>query len=205
MERLAAGVGPVAAAWPPLALSLRGSGAFPGVLWIGLAGDLADLDRLARAARRAVRAAGVAVERRPYRPHLTVARSRQPAAAALNATRDRLGAYAGPAFTVDALRLVRRTQAPQPRYEQVAAWPLGGRSGRRNRRADPVGDPRDDLRGQRRLRVPEPGQLPELADGPAASCRACSTGKYGSASPCTTSSGTAGGRSVAADSDGESG
>jgi 2'-5' RNA ligase len=126
VERLAAGVGPVAAAWPPLALGLRGSGAFPGVLWIGLAGDLADLDRLARAARRAVRAAGVAVERRPYRPHLTVARCRQPAAAALHATRDRLGAYAGPAFAVEALRLIRSCPGPQPRYEQVANWPLGG-------------------------------------------------------------------------------
>jgi RNA 2',3'-cyclic 3'-phosphodiesterase len=126
VDRLAAAVGPVATAWPPLALSLRGSGAFPGVLWIGLAGDLADLDRLARAARRAVRAAGIAVERRPYRPHLTVARSRQPAAAELNAARDRLGPYAGPAFTVDALRLVRSYPGPQPRYAEVAAWPLGG-------------------------------------------------------------------------------
>lgn len=125
-DRLAAAIAPVAAARPPLALSLRGSGAFPGVLWIGLAGDLADLDGLARAARRAVRAAGVAVERRPYRPHLTVARSRQPAAAALHATRDRLGAYAGPVFSADALRLVRSYPGPQPRYEQVAAWPLDG-------------------------------------------------------------------------------
>ena len=126
VDRLAAGIGQVAAAGPPFALGLRGSGAFPGVLWIGLAGDLADLGRLARAARRAVRAAGVAVERRPYRPHLTVARSRQPAAAALHAARDRLGAYAGPVFSIDALRLVRSYPGPQPRYEQVAAWPLAG-------------------------------------------------------------------------------
>jgi 2'-5' RNA ligase len=126
VDRLAGAIGPAAAASPPLALGLRGSGSFPGVLWIGLAGDLAGLDRLARAARRAARAAGVAVERRPYRPHLTVARSRQPAAVALRTARDRLGAYAGPGFTADTLRLVRSYPGPQPRYEQVAAWPLGG-------------------------------------------------------------------------------
>ena len=126
VDRLAAALVPVAAARPPLALSLRGSGAFPGVLWIGLAGDVDGLGGLARATRRAVRSAGVAVERRAYRPHLTVARSRQPAALELRDARDRLGPYAGPAFTVDALRLIRSYPGPQPRYEEVASWPLGG-------------------------------------------------------------------------------
>ncbi len=126
VDRLGAAIAPAAAAGAPLGLRLRGSGMFPGVLWVGLAGDLDALGRLARASRRAARAAGLAVERRPYRPHLTVARSREPAAAALRAARDRLGAYEGPAFTVHALRLIRSFPGPQPRYEELAAWPLQG-------------------------------------------------------------------------------
>jgi 2'-5' RNA ligase len=86
-----------AAAAGPLALRLHGSGSFAGAYWVGLAGDLEALHALAYAVARAAREAGVPLERRRYRPHLTVSRrARRPAArlrgAAVDGRRARAGA-----------------------------------------------------------------------------------------------------------------
>lgn len=82
---------PVAAAHSSMTLRLAGLGSFPvprrpRVLWWGVAGDAAALTALASACTAALCAAGFPVTDRPYRPHCTLGRSRQPwPAAALNA------------------------------------------------------------------------------------------------------------------------
>ena len=68
------------AASGPLQLELTGAGSFPmgsrpRTLWIGVAGDLPGLDRLATMAGAALVEAGWPPETRPFRAHLTLARS----------------------------------------------------------------------------------------------------------------------------------
>ncbi|MFE0809405.1 RNA 2',3'-cyclic phosphodiesterase [Streptomyces sp. NPDC058794] len=116
----------------PFRLALRGGGQFGHgrALWAGADGDLATLRLLADRAESAGRKAGVGTgEHRRYKPHLTVARSREaydvrPYAAALDGFTSRT-------WTVTDLALVRsdlpRSGVPgeQPRYETVARSPLG--------------------------------------------------------------------------------
>jgi len=64
-------------------ISLRGWGAFlrPGratVLWAGVEDPTGGLARLAEITETAARSAGYPPEQRPFRPHLTVGRSRSP-------------------------------------------------------------------------------------------------------------------------------
>ena len=68
------------AASAPIQLELTGAGSFPAgsrprTLWIGVDGDLAGLDRLATMAGAALVDAGWPPETRPFRAHLTLARS----------------------------------------------------------------------------------------------------------------------------------
>lgn len=72
------------AALPP-AFQLRFDrcGAFPrparaSVLWLGVSSGAAEMTRLAQAAESAARAAGFPPERRPFSPHLTLSRLREP-------------------------------------------------------------------------------------------------------------------------------
>ncbi len=100
----------------PIELSFSGSGQFARrALWIGLDGDV---DRL-----RAL-ATSVTTDRRPYRPHLTVARLR----GGQDATRaaEVLSSYAGPPWRADEVHLVRSFLGPRPRYETVRSWPVTG-------------------------------------------------------------------------------
>ncbi len=67
----------------PLTLHLVGLGAFPQrgeprVLWCGVGGDTEGLTACALACRDALRAAGFAVEGRPFRAHCTLGRPRSP-------------------------------------------------------------------------------------------------------------------------------
>lgn len=116
-------------------LRLAGAGTFPErgdprVLWVGVDGDVPALAELAGATADAARDAGVPVDRRPYRPHLTV--GRWPAAARGDRRlAARLGNYAGPHFTAAEVVLMRSHHGAAPRYETLTAW--GGASG------DPVG------------------------------------------------------------------
>ncbi len=115
---------------------IAGGGAFPDpagakVLWAGLElapGAPEELDRLATGARAAASRAGVVVDGRSFRPHLTVARL----ARAGPATRwvRLLDAYRGPAWPVDRVALVASHPGAggrgRPRHEVVAELPLAG-------------------------------------------------------------------------------
>jgi 2'-5' RNA ligase len=107
-------------------LRLAGAGTFPEkgdprVLWVGVDGDVEKLAALAAAAAGAGRAAGIPIERRPYRPHVTVGRW------AGSARGDRriagaLGNYAGPHFTAGEIVLMRSHHGSSPHYETVSSW-----------------------------------------------------------------------------------
>jgi 2'-5' RNA ligase len=122
-------VAPAVAATPPLTLRLAGAGRFgsrrrPAVCWAGVDGDVAGLSALAGRLADAARAVPLPVEDRPFRPHLTLGRWRagQPADGDLP---DRLAGHTGPAWPVPEVVLWRSHLGPVPRYERVAAWPVG--------------------------------------------------------------------------------
>jgi 2'-5' RNA ligase len=124
-----AAAGPEVAAAPPMTLRLAGAGRFgtlrrPQVAWVGLEGDVRPLEDLAGRLAAAARSLDMAVEDRPFRAHLTLGRwrPRQPADGTLI---DRLAGYRGPAWPVTEVRLLESHLGPAPRYETVAAWPVG--------------------------------------------------------------------------------
>ncbi len=76
---LAAALGRALAGQPALRLRLAGLGSFGGarrlrVIWVGLAGDLEPLARLAVAVDAALAGEGFPREKRPFSPHLTLGR-----------------------------------------------------------------------------------------------------------------------------------
>jgi 2'-5' RNA ligase len=123
VPRLQAGLDEALARCPAPELSLAGGGAFGrSVLWVGVAGDLPALARVAGAAAAAARAARVPVERRPFRAHLTVARVRGDAD--LGPHRAGLRRYAGPPWTASEAVLYRSHLGPAPRHEVLERFPL---------------------------------------------------------------------------------
>jgi RNA 2',3'-cyclic 3'-phosphodiesterase len=110
-------------------LAIMGGGAFPSagrarVLWAGLQADTAALAGLAASVAAGARRAGAppADEGRKYRPHLTLARCREPAD-----VRDLVAELAGftsTGWTASQIELIRSHLGRQPRYEQLASWPL---------------------------------------------------------------------------------
>jgi len=132
--RLAAVMDAVAAAHRPFAMQLGGLGAFPNfrrarVLWIGVEGE-PRLELLHHDLEVAGAEAGIEVEGRPFRPHVTLARLRQPpaldAARALARAARRIPFSA--AQDVAAITLYDSVLAPTgSRYRRVHTAPLGGR------------------------------------------------------------------------------
>jgi 2'-5' RNA ligase len=115
----------VAGRHPALPLQVAGGGRFDGrVLWAGLDGDTQALGRLAASVAAQARHAGVPMEDRPYRAHLTLARSDRPRD--LRPLVERLAAYRGPRWTADAVHLVRSDLGPSPRYRVLGSWALIG-------------------------------------------------------------------------------
>jgi 2'-5' RNA ligase len=126
---LISGAGPSVAAAPAMTLRLVGGGRFgslrrPQVAWAGLDGDVRPLTELAGRLAGVARSLRLPVEDRPFRAHLTVGRwrPRQPGDGALL---ERLDGYRGPAWPVSEVLLLRSHLGPSPRYETVAAWPVG--------------------------------------------------------------------------------
>jgi len=124
-----AAAGPAVAGTPPMTLRLAGGGRFgsirrPQVIWTGLDGDVAALVELAERLRVAVRRVGLPVEDRPFRAHLTLGRWR-PGRPADGSLSQGLAGYGGPAWPVTEVRLMESHLGRDPRYEPVAAWPVG--------------------------------------------------------------------------------
>jgi 2'-5' RNA ligase len=128
---------------PPLHLCFAGGGRFGHrVLFTRVEGDQTGLRRLAASTTAAARRIGLEVDARPYRPHLTLARSsaRGGDQVDLRPAVQALTSYRGPEWTADSLHLVRSRLGAGPgrraQYETIAAWTLGGnrpqRSGARD-------------------------------------------------------------------------
>jgi 2'-5' RNA ligase len=121
----------VAARHSPLRLRFTDGGRFGDrLLFTRVSGDREQLRRLAASAAAASRRSGLAVGDRPYRPHLTLARSSR--GTDLRPLVVALSAYCGTDWTATHLHLVvsRLGQVPKQaaEYETVEAWPLS-RSG----------------------------------------------------------------------------
>jgi RNA 2',3'-cyclic 3'-phosphodiesterase len=81
LAEVSAALAAAAAGTPPLALEVRGGGAFPDArrpraAFLAVHGDLGPLGALAAALETRLVAAGFPPERHSFRPHLTVARTR---------------------------------------------------------------------------------------------------------------------------------
>ncbi len=115
---------------PQMQLSLAGVGWFgrraPHAVWAGVEPD-DDLKRLAGACERAARRIGLPPERRPFRPHVTLAYlHRSPLEDVRRWTEARQGYAAGP-FWADRFHLYESFMGRGPsRYEPRADYPLGG-------------------------------------------------------------------------------
>jgi 2'-5' RNA ligase len=118
---LVPGLSDVCRAQPPLDLRLAGSGTFGrgGPVWVGVEGDRSGLTDLSGAVAQACRDAGIDVERRPYRPHLTVGRRGRPHPALL-------AAYAGPVWTATEVELVESRLGSPVEHRVVSRFPLAG-------------------------------------------------------------------------------
>ena len=122
-------LGRTAARHPPMRLVLTGAGRFGDrVLWTRVTGDLVALRGLAASVRAASTRAGIDVEDRPYRPHLTLARGRE--GADLRPLVDALAGFAGRGWTAGELHLVHSRLGAGPertsRYTHLKSWPLTG-------------------------------------------------------------------------------
>ncbi|OLT29739.1 2'-5' RNA ligase [Nocardiopsis sp. CNR-923] len=122
-------IGGIARAHRPLSLALEGWGRFPprgrrsSVLWAGVTGDLDALDSLAHGMRSAARAARIHVERRPYVPHVTVARSRPPSD--LAEVVEALGDLRGNRWWARYAHLIESRPGSADHYRTVQTWALG--------------------------------------------------------------------------------
>jgi RNA 2',3'-cyclic 3'-phosphodiesterase len=102
-------------------LRLAGGGTFGRgnfvTLWVGLAGDVVGLQSLAGTVRAKLRRAHVPFDRKPFRPHLTIARpGRRLPAEQIDADVATLTTYAGPTWPVTELVLVQSHSGPHPTH-----------------------------------------------------------------------------------------
>jgi 2'-5' RNA ligase len=103
---------------PALQLLLAGSGTFGRrTVWVGLDGELDGLQELARRVHAAARGAGVPLERRRFRPHLTVGRAGRPDPTLLSG-------YRGPPWTASEVELVRSDLGRTATHTVIARFPL---------------------------------------------------------------------------------
>ncbi|MEV2274452.1 RNA 2',3'-cyclic phosphodiesterase [Nocardiopsis sp. NPDC049922] len=126
---LTAAIGERARTQRALSLAIEGWGRFPprgrrsSVLWAGVSGDTEALDALAHGMRSAARAARISVERRPYVPHVTVARSRPPSD--LGEVVEALGDLRGDRWQARDVHLIESRPGSADRYRTVQTWALG--------------------------------------------------------------------------------
>lgn len=111
----------------PMSLRLAGGGCFgTRVLWVGLAGDVHALRRLAADLAAAAGATGIELEEKSFRPHLTLARAGREKADLRPAAAE-LAQIVGPVWDVEAVRLMRSRLSAGPGgtalHEPIATWP----------------------------------------------------------------------------------
>ena len=105
---------------PAFDLRLEGSGSFGrnGPVWVGVGGDVPALRELAQEVAAAAQEAGIELESRAYRPHLTVGKRGHPDPALL-------ASYRGPQWRADAVELVRSDLGRTVTHTVLERYPLG--------------------------------------------------------------------------------
>lgn len=118
----------------PFELAIAGTGAFPPkgaprVLWAGLADGVTELDAVERTVTRRLTSLGIAPEERPYRPHLTLARVKEPARLRAAALLDGFDRHMFGRVQVAAITLFEsRLSSKGPTYVPLSRTPLIGRN-----------------------------------------------------------------------------
>jgi RNA 2',3'-cyclic 3'-phosphodiesterase len=118
----------------PLELQLVGIGCFPNVhrarvVWVGVQGSVGDLTHLAALIDRSIaKACGIDKEKRPFRPHLTVARLRNPPTEELKrAIIEKKAIEIGESFCINTFELMKSTlRTNGAEYSIVKSFPLQG-------------------------------------------------------------------------------
>lgn len=119
----------------PLSLGVSGLGAFPDagrarIIWVGLTGDISGLRRLQQNIDKALAVLNIPPEKRPFSPHLTLARLRD---GATNADRREVGRLLeetdfteNPDFTAGSVYLIKSQLKPSgPVYSVLGSADLG--------------------------------------------------------------------------------
>lgn len=125
LDGLQARLARVAARHAPVDLAFGAAGRFGDrVLWLGVDGPRERLARLAGAvAAQAAKAGAGRPDRKPYHPHLTLARVRHQAD--LRPVVGELAGFSGRPWRAESMHLVRSHLGPPLRYEPLASWSLG--------------------------------------------------------------------------------
>ena len=116
----------------PFDLTLAGAGAFPKsgsprVLWVGVASGREELVAAEREISTRLARLGIPEEERPYSPHLTLARVREPAGLRSARLLDGLTDQSLGAVHVDAITLFHSKLSPKgPTYTPLLRIPMGG-------------------------------------------------------------------------------
>ncbi len=100
----------------PFTLEVRGVGhfprsRFPRVLWAGVSPSL-PLLQLQEQVELALQAAGIPAEERPFSPHITIARLKEPLHSQLQQFEEKQREYVGGTFTADHFHLYASTLSP---------------------------------------------------------------------------------------------
>jgi 2'-5' RNA ligase len=124
-ERLAR----AAARHEALDLRFHGAGAFSrparaNVLYIGVDAPASPIAALAASCAAAGRRVGLAIDERPYRPHLTIARAKGRELLDLRSVVDELAGYEGPCWTASEIVLMHSHLGAEPTYETIGSWSL---------------------------------------------------------------------------------
>jgi RNA 2',3'-cyclic 3'-phosphodiesterase len=126
---------------PAFEASVEGLGVFPPrgaprVLWVGIGAGRERLLELEREVRARLAAVELALEDRPYHPHVTLARIREPAGLRAATLLDVEGTELGPA-RVGAITLFQSRLSPRgPEYVALQRTALGGAAGAEEPAAD---------------------------------------------------------------------
>ncbi|HEV7859704.1 MAG TPA: RNA 2',3'-cyclic phosphodiesterase [Pyrinomonadaceae bacterium] len=115
----------------PFALAIEGAGAFPAkgpprVLWLGVTDSSGGLASLQTSLEDASSEEGFPREKRPFHPHLTIARPRQPPGARRLAALHQERGFASPPFRVTELLIIRsELGSGGSRYAEISRHGLG--------------------------------------------------------------------------------